>query len=724
MAPLSTSTEQLKHYSSSSMDASEVNDVSTAFGKGTFSEYRNHDETVVIDLPFATLYTPRVSLEEWNRIDSDSEQTFPWDHQEAEPEQEIIVEAGASVVDATVATAFGEGTFSEYRQHDETIKIDLSYATLYAPRQSLEEWNHINSDSDQTFPWNQQEIEPVIKKRGTMELNHAYESFETMRKLHLELQCAEIGITQINFDQCTTCLLNSPPTPPPASPTPPPTTPAKTAGGMFSSGRFPRLQKLAETSQKQKSFQFPRIQKLVKEQRKRSLESKATRCLICATPCCAAHSSKTFRQESLTVCIDCEEVFQLDFVVDCLTDRDKLPEHVERMVDLYDRAVLLLKYSSQYIPDLATQLEGTQTRQNKVGLGSSSAGVISGVLGIAAAVTIITPAGPPLLIASLLFGGSATAVSTGTEARNYYSEPNKLASRIQALHGMIQAILRVTGTLRDAMLRDHIRTDDYENKDGMATTDVASSVAARDMANTALARHKGKVMAAATAGRFSAAGMETAASVGGSTSRFLSRTGSNLLKTVRVARFAGGAMSAAVLVFEAKSLNSTIQDIRAGNPCEKAESLRKVQAELDTLPTTEHVDEECQNYIQAMKHRERFLAEESVIQLLMEHTGAAMAPSDLEEVSFGLVEEESLGQEILPAAESMDEGEEPDISVSGSPPSSASAATATSEDSSMSASLLERIQTHKEKDAMSASLMERIQYHKQKEQSGEGGSLA
>jgi hypothetical protein len=46
------------------------------------------------------------------------------------------------------------------------------------------------------------------------------------------------------------------------------------------------------------------------------------------------------------------------------------------------------------------------------------------------------------------------------------------------------------------------------------------------------------------------------------------------------------------------------------------------------------------------------------------------------------------------------------------------------EDTSMSASLLERIQIHKEKDATSASLMERIQYHKQNEQSGESGSLA
>jgi hypothetical protein len=760
MAPLSTPTERLKHSSDSSysinMNASKADEISTPFGKGTLNEYRDHDETIVIDLPFATLYTARQSLEEWNRIDSNPDQVFPWNQleaeievevepeieveveaepeieveveveaeAEAEPKQEpkqkqepeieieVEVETSASEVD-DVSTPFGKGTFTQYRNDDETIVIALSFATLYATRQSLEEWNHIESDPDQTFPW----PKSVIKKRGTMELNHAYESFETMRKLHLELKCAEIGIYEINYEQCTTCLLNSPPTPPPPPPTPtpppPPPTPAKAAsGGMFGNGRFPRIKKLVDHGQKQKPFEFPRIQKLVTEQRKRNLTSKATRCLICATPCCAAHSSKTFRQESLTVCTDCEEVFQLDFVVDCLTDRDKLPEHVERMVDLYDRAVLLLKYSSQHIPDIATQLEGTQERQNRVGLGSSSAGVVSGILGIAAAATIITPAGPPLLIASLLFGGSATAISTGTEARNYYSEPNQVASRIQALHGMVNAILRVTGTLRDAILRDHIRTDDYENKDGC--TELSSSTAARDMAITALAQHKAKVMAAATAGRFSAAGMETAASVG-TTSRILSRTGSNLMKTVRVARFAGGALSAAVLVFEAKSLHDTIQDIRTGNPCEKAESLRKVQAELATLPTTEHVDQECQSYIDAMKHRERAMTEETVIQLLMEHTGGAVAPST--------IVEEELGLEILPAAEPLDEREEPTFSDSVSQPQAAAASVPVAEDSSMSASLLERIQIHKEKDAMSASLMERIQYHKQNEQSGEGDSL-
>jgi hypothetical protein len=606
----------------------------------------------------------------------------------------------ASEVDVSVSTAFGKGTFSEYRDHDETVVIDLPFATLYAARASLEEWNRIDSDSDsqQTFPWDHQA--PPTKTRGTMELNHAYESFETMRKLNLELKCQHLGIYPINYEMCTTCLLTSPPPLPPPPP-PAPQAPQETGTGMsmFGQGRlfqpnFPRIQKM---------------QQLVKEQRQRITTKQATRCLICATPCCAKHSSKTFRQESLTVCTDCEQVFQLDFVVDCLTDRDKMPEHMERMIDLYDRAVILLKYSSQYIPDVAQQLEGSKERQNKVGVGSSSAGMVSGILGIAAAATIITPAGPPLLIASLLFGGSATAISTGTEARNYYSEPHQLASRIQALHGMVHAILRVTSTLRDAMLRDHIRTDAYDKEDDKDS-------GAREAAMSALKQHKGKVMAAATAGRFSAAGMETAASVG-STSRFLSRTGSNLLKTVRVARFAGGALSAVVLVFEAKSLNSTIQDIRAGNPCEKAESLRLVHAELETLPTTETVDEETQNYIRAMAQRDRAMTEETVIQLLMEHTGQAVP--GVAALASTSEEEESWGQEILPAAD------EPDVNV---PAALVSPATNTSDTSMSSSSLLERIQIHKgkdaqirkEKDEMSASLMERIQYHKQTKQTGAG----
>jgi hypothetical protein len=123
--------------------------------------------------------------------------------------------------------------------------------------------------------------------------------------------------------------------------------------------------------------------------------------------------------------------------------------YIDEMIGLYDRCLMLLRFSAQFIDTIATLLEQKQEQQNKIGLGSS-AGVVSGVLGVVAAATILTPVGPPLLIASLVFGGSALAVQTsGSDAMNYFLEPNKLADRILSLHGMLHSLLRVTGTLRD-----------------------------------------------------------------------------------------------------------------------------------------------------------------------------------------------------------------------------------------------------------------------------------
>ena len=57
--------------------------------------------------------------------------------------------------------------------------------------------------------------------------------------------------------------------------------------------------------------------------------------------------------------------------------------------------------------------------------------------------TIFTPVGPPLLIASILFGGGATAGSAGSEAVNYHCSANKMCDTIIALHGMLHSISRL-----------------------------------------------------------------------------------------------------------------------------------------------------------------------------------------------------------------------------------------------------------------------------------------
>lgn len=238
-----------------------------------------------------------------------------------------------------------------------------------------------------------------------------------------------------------------------------------------------------------KPIALPRIQKLIDQRTKANTHP----CLICASPSCSSHSSTSFRREGITLCLQCERLFELDFIVDCVSAPDVIQraERINYMIDCYDRCMLLIQYSTQFVEKIAGCLENQKEQQNKIGLASSSVGVLSGVLGIAAAASILTPAGPPLLIASLFFGGSASTVQTGTEAMNYFSEPRKLADRIIALHGMSLSILRVTSTLRDAMLRDHIRTDVYE----------ADPIPIKNQMKESLEKNKTAVIAGSNLGR-------------------------------------------------------------------------------------------------------------------------------------------------------------------------------------------------------------------------------
>jgi hypothetical protein len=359
-------------------------------------------------------------------------------------------------------------------------------------------------------------------------------------------------------------------------------------------------------------------------------KSSTSPCLICASPSCKSHSSSTFRKEGITLCLHCENLFELNFIVDCVSAPDPVEraKHIDHMIDCYDRCMLLLRYSSQFVDNIAGALQDQKEMQNKVGLASSSVGMLSGVLGIAAAASILTPAGPPLLIASLLFGGSATTVQTGTEAMNYFSEPRKLADRIIALHGMALSILRVTSTLRDAMLRDHIRTDAYavektplknqvqekleKNRVAvLAGTNIGRSVALGGVAGVeagagtvgAIAAGAASELGVVAAGAAGEVGVTAAGAAGARSATALSRAGTAAARTVRFARFAGGALSAAVLVMEVNTLQSTLKSMQAGSPCEKADTLRKVVQDIDQFPSTSDLERECQAYLDALANR-------------------------------------------------------------------------------------------------------------------------
>ena len=135
--------------------------------------------------------------------------------------------------------------------------------------------------------------------------------------------------------------------------------------------------------------------------------------------------------------------------------------NIKHMVDVYDRIHLMLTYSAQFIDEIAAKLETNTRREDQLGLSSNSIGIASGLAGIAAAAAVVTPAGPPLIVASLLFGATAQASSSGSKLVNYYSAPNKVALKIISYYNLLKSILVVTNVLKDALMEDNIDVEQY-----------------------------------------------------------------------------------------------------------------------------------------------------------------------------------------------------------------------------------------------------------------------
>jgi hypothetical protein len=158
--------------------------------------------------------------------------------------------------------------------------------------------------------------------------------------------------------------------------------------------------------------------------------------------------------------------------------------------------------------------------------------------------------GPPLLLASILFGGGATAVNAGSEAVNYRCEPNKMADRILTLHSIISSI----ANLPDAM--------DNEEK-----TEEEKRAIYMTKEKTQKRLH-------------------------------LTRAAMNGLKPLTA-----GALSAISIVTEARELKNTVDRIRAGNPCDKAERLVGIRDEVDHLPKTEDLSSQLWKIVSKLDTR-------------------------------------------------------------------------------------------------------------------------
>ncbi|KAL7540355.1 hypothetical protein ACHAWF_013117 [Thalassiosira exigua] len=187
-------------------------------------------------------------------------------------------------------------------------------------------------------------------------------------------------------------------------------------------------------------------------------------CLTCGHPTCPSHASPTFSKNRITICRPCAYLFELDFLVDVVStaasDLATCRRRVDDLVVCYDRARLLLLYASLHADDVAAALERGTYRSNRIGAGSSGAGVVSGVAGVAGCAALLFPpaavVGVPLLVASLALGGGATAAQTGDAAARRLGEPRRAAERMVALHGMALSLLRIAEVLSYELLKSHL----------------------------------------------------------------------------------------------------------------------------------------------------------------------------------------------------------------------------------------------------------------------------
>jgi len=568
--------------------------------------------------------------------------------------------------------------------HENSISDDVA-VDLSTPASQ----NHPNDEapSEQASSSPQQPPQEAFQHKA-MELNVALESLDSMRRVNLEVEFSNATSSfPVHHDKCTYCqreALHKFVTNPP-KPTANANSVMKSESGInigkvtLDGSRIRRFRsnvgsffsktsvsnvgndddgKSQATQSCPPTLASPSIKSLSsmesieegpnnnsKRANRRNILKKAPRpCLTCGHPTCSSHSSSTFFKNHIPICQPCAYLFELDFLVDVITstaaNTEECRQKVNDMVDCYDRAKLLLVYTAQYADEIASALETHTVRSNKVGAGSSVTGIVSGVAGVVGCGALLFPpvaaVGVPLLIASLVFGGGATAAQTGDAAVKHFSEPNKLAEKMVALHGMVLSLLRITEVLSYGLLKSQCNVnysvEGYSEGEGGEDEELSQREALKKEINELLEKHgvtttkagvgalrnavTGSIVAtevAAAGGAAAVAGAEAAiststlasgASALGRNSRYFGRVGTTAASSARFIPIAGGLLSAACIVVEGKELKRTLSRISEGNPCAKAEQVRSIKEDLDMLPDSSLIADECRHvFEQAQKEK-------------------------------------------------------------------------------------------------------------------------
>jgi hypothetical protein len=429
-----------------------------------------------------------------------------------------------------VLTGYGEGIVVQTRPEDGVCVVKLSFGTIF--------------------------VSPAVHlMRKTMtneEINASFEAYENMRKMNWEVECNEMGVP-CDHTKCQQCVREN-------------AQKERLGSNKSSSSFFSSINVVSNPFQSKK---------------------KVDPCLLCASPACIPdHSSKSFAKDKITLCLNCEALFHYETIYKELANATTVRQRLEKLVEAYDRAFLVLRYSSQFIPTLVEQLHKEASHDDKVTLGTSSVGFLSGAMGFAGAATLLTPAGPPLLMASLVFGTGNAAVGMGYNTRRYWqnvqsASPTQVANRLLTLYGFLQAAMEIIVTLQEKLQADPAFDNCSPKKD-------ASSGNPRNAYLEALSKSVEATKRTNTTLRVTNAAGYTASS--------------SVFEMMGATPVIGQAFSAAMLVLDYQTATATLQQIRSGSVHEKAKVLQQNcdWSALSKLPSTTELEEEVNDIMQVV----------------------------------------------------------------------------------------------------------------------------
>jgi len=281
---------------------------------------------------------------------------------------------GTNDIKDLVNTPFGTGILLEFRQATGTYVVELASGGILYTKDKPSLIEKPMKTTRSIFSKIKKE-----RKKTVLELNATFMEWEKAKQDEVEKECHELNITYTEEikHKCFTCLKENALEPKATVQTP--------SSALFSNAEgkpvFPLLYKWRQSGEELVKENTKNIRSVVSGSRSDSP------CLLCASVCCSRHSSTAFRKEGVTLCHNCVQQLEENH-----HQSAKLPQDVEsetqRLVDLYGRALLLLQYCTVYMLPTADQLERQTKQHNEIaGVGGSSAGLASGVLGVVAAAT-------------------------------------------------------------------------------------------------------------------------------------------------------------------------------------------------------------------------------------------------------------------------------------------------------------------------------------------------